>query len=103
MHSFNIAIDAPRRLSDSERPCPCFRWLRNEPLSFHRILPDARPDIPRLSEELGLPLSAEFYENAIVETGERRALETNNVIRHRLTDLLTADVAFYERLRCQIT
>jgi hypothetical protein len=23
MHSFNIAIDAPRRLSDRERPSPC--------------------------------------------------------------------------------
>jgi hypothetical protein len=60
-------------------------------------------DIPRLSEELGLPLSSAYYENRTVETGERHPLDADNSIRRRLNDLLAADVAFYERLLCQIT
>jgi SAM-dependent methyltransferase len=56
-------------------------------------------DIPRLAEDLGLPLVAGVHENRTTESIERVELEANVSIRRRLSDLLAADVAFYERLR----
>lgn len=56
-------------------------------------------DIPCLAKDLGLPLSASVHENRTGETIERRELEADVSVRRRLTDLLAADVAFYERLR----
>ena len=56
-------------------------------------------DIPRLAKDLGLPLMAGVHENRTNETIERRELEADVPIRRRLTGLLAADVAFYERLR----
>ena len=56
-------------------------------------------DIPRLAADLGLQLVADIYENRTAESVERRALEANLSVRRQLTDLLSADVAFYERIR----
>jgi hypothetical protein len=56
-------------------------------------------DILRLAKDLGLPLAASLHENRTAETIDRRDLEANVSVRRRLTDLLAADVAFYERLR----
>jgi hypothetical protein len=56
-------------------------------------------DIPRLAKDLGLPLVAGLHENRTNDTIERIALEADASIRRRLSDLLAADVAFYERLR----
>jgi hypothetical protein len=54
-------------------------------------------DIPRLAEDLGLPLVASVYENKTSQTIERLELEGDLSIRRQLTDLLAADIAFYER------
>jgi hypothetical protein len=56
-------------------------------------------DIPRLSKDLGLPLVAGVHENQTPETGERLEMEADRSLRRQLTDLLAADVAFYERQR----
>lgn len=55
-------------------------------------------DIRRLAGELGLPLRADRHENRTADSDERRAIEADASIRRRLTDILAADVAFYERL-----
>jgi hypothetical protein len=56
-------------------------------------------DIPRLAKDLGLPLVAAVHQNRTSQTIERLELEADVSVRKRLTDLLAADVAFYERLR----
>jgi hypothetical protein len=58
-------------------------------------------DVPRLAKDLGLPLVAGVHENRTAETAERLELEADLSIRRRLTDLLAADVAFYEWLRAK--
>lgn len=56
-------------------------------------------DIPRLAKDLGLPLAADVHENRTKGSIERIELEADVSARRRLTDLLAADVDFYERLR----
>ena len=57
-------------------------------------------DLQRLADDLGVPLQPEVYMNETSEMAERRELEADISLRRRLTDLLAADVAFYDRLRC---
>jgi hypothetical protein len=54
-------------------------------------------DIPRLSKDLGLPLVVGVHQNPTPETSERLEMEADLSVRQQLTDLLNADVAFYER------
>lgn len=56
-------------------------------------------DLPRLAADLGLPLKADIHENRTVPSVERRELEADLSTRRKLTDLLTADVTFYEQMR----
>lgn len=58
-------------------------------------------DLSRLAADLGLPLKPDIYENRTVPSVERRELEADAVIRRQLTDLLAADVGFYEQMRHQ--
>jgi hypothetical protein len=55
-------------------------------------------DIPRLAEDLGLPLVAGVHQNRTNETVERVELEEDLLIRRQLSDLLAADITFYEEL-----
>jgi hypothetical protein len=54
-------------------------------------------DIPRLGQDLGLPLLASVHENRTNESIERLELEADASVRRQLIDILTTDVAFYER------
>jgi SAM-dependent methyltransferase len=56
-------------------------------------------DVPRLAEDLGLPLVAGVHENRTNESIERVKLEADASVRQRLSDLLVADIAFYQDLR----
>lgn len=56
-------------------------------------------DIPRLAKALNLPLVTSVHENKTSESAERLEVESDVSIRRKLTDLLAADVTFYERLR----
>lgn len=56
-------------------------------------------DLPRLAKALGLPFVDDVHENRTAETIERLELEADLSVRRRLTDLLSADVGFYERMR----
>jgi hypothetical protein len=58
-------------------------------------------DLPRLAADLGLPLKADIYENRTAPSVERRELEADVSIRRQLTNLLAADVTFYEQMRRQ--
>jgi hypothetical protein len=58
-----------------------------------------KSDIPRLAKALNLPLVASVYENRTSASDERLEVESDRSLRRNLTDLLAADVAFYERLR----
>jgi hypothetical protein len=55
--------------------------------------------VPHLAADLGLPLVADVHENRTPESVERRSLEADVSVRRRLTDLLSADVKFYEKMR----
>jgi hypothetical protein len=54
-------------------------------------------DIPRLGQDLGLPLVAAVCENRTDRSIERLELEADLSVRRRPTDLLASNVAFYER------
>jgi hypothetical protein len=56
-------------------------------------------DIPHLATDLGLPLVADIHENRTSESVERRSLEADLPVQRQLTDLLSADAKFYERMR----
>jgi hypothetical protein len=56
-------------------------------------------DFPRLAKDLDLPLSSAVHENRTNPSSERLDVEGDVSIQRRLTDLLAADVAFYERQR----
>lgn len=56
-------------------------------------------DLSRLAADLGLPLKADIYENRTVPSVERRELEADLATRRKLTDLLAAEVTFYEQMR----
>jgi hypothetical protein len=58
-------------------------------------------DVLRLAKDLGLPLAAGVHENQTVEAVERLELKADLSVRRVLSDLLGADVAFYERLRAK--
>ena len=68
---------------------------------FIGIYENREADVPRLAKELGLPLKAGVQVNRTAHTSERLELEADLSVRQRLTDLLAADVAFYERLRAK--
>ncbi len=56
-------------------------------------------DIPRLAQAINLPLDASFLRNKTTAILERFEVMTSMSIRQQLNDLLSEDLAFYERLR----
>jgi glycosyltransferase involved in cell wall biosynthesis/predicted O-methyltransferase YrrM len=73
-----------------------FDMQRFDFIGFHELR-DA--DLPRLGQQIGLPLVAEVHVNRSAHSDERTSLENNVSIRSRLADLLAEDIAFYERWR----
>jgi hypothetical protein len=57
-------------------------------------------DIPRLANDIGLPLSPTVKDNVTPSSVERQRVEEDRLTIAKITDLLSADVAFYESLRC---
>jgi hypothetical protein len=56
-------------------------------------------DLARLSELLGLPLSAEVHANRTTFGARYEATQADAGIRAKLTDILAEDIAFYDRMR----
>jgi hypothetical protein len=58
-----------------------------------------QPDMTRLAIELALPLRPALHENKTTGSAERDELMRDPPVLHRLRDVLSADVSFYEKIR----
>jgi hypothetical protein len=56
-------------------------------------------DLARLSDLLGIPLSAEVHANRTTYGEANADAQRDGKLRAQLTDILAADIAFYERMR----
>ncbi len=75
-----------------------FDMNRFDFLGFHE---SRKEDISRLARELNLPFNAKVMENISPCSEERRRIEENASILGTMTDLLAADVRFYDTLRAR--